>query len=139
MATRRRAAAKTNRCGSKKRKRSKWEDSVAALIEVNGWPKPEREVIFHEKGVVFKRRRMYRADFIWPDLKLIVEADGGIFNPISGHRTPKGLTDDRTRDWLAQMQGYFIVRLTELHFRDGLAELMLGSAIEYCQRRAIVA
>jgi len=107
-----------------------------ALIEVNGWPMPEREKTFHEKGVVFDKKRQFRADFIWPDLKLICEADGGIFNPMSGHRTPKGLTDDRTKDFLAQMQGYFVVRLTELHFREDVAELMLGEAIRHCQRRA---
>lgn len=107
-----------------------------ALIEVNGWPKPEREVMFHEKGVAFAKKRMYRADFLWPDLKLICESDGGIFNPISGHRTPKGLTDDRTRDVLAQLMGYFVVRLTELHFRNNEAELLLGEALRYCTERS---
>lgn len=41
MATRKKAVT-ANRSGSKKRKRSKWEDNFQALIEVHGWPAAAR-------------------------------------------------------------------------------------------------
>jgi very-short-patch-repair endonuclease len=49
----------------------------------------------------------YRVDFYWPDLGLIVEADGWLY-----HRTPGAQTTDRRRD--------------QAHARDGMTTLRFG-------------
>lgn len=106
-----------------------------AMCEVNGWGTPEREYRFHEPGVVFEKKRQWRFDFAWPDLKLAIEIDGGVFRPMSGHRSPLGITTDRTKDSVAQLQGWQVHRFTELHFREGTVEPIMDAALAYCLER----
>lgn len=133
MATTKRKAAKKrpptrNRPGSRKRKPSKWEMTFAALCEVNEWPVPVREYRFHEPDALFPKKRQWRFDFAWPEIKLAAELDGGLFRPMSGHRSPMGLTADRTKDSVAQLQGWMVLRFTELHFREGIVEPIMNEA-----------
>ena len=132
MATRKKAA---NRNGSRKRRRSKLEDTFMALCEVNEWPTPEREVAFHEKGYIYQKRRMWRFDFAWPDLMLAVEIDGGLWSPRSGHRSPAGLSSDRVKDAVAQLMGWTILHFTEVHWRDGDVEPLMEAAFDYCRKQ----
>lgn len=134
MATRKKAA--TNRPGSKKRKRSKWEDNFQALIEVHGWPAAQREQRFHEAGFIYAKKRQWRFDFAWPDMKLAVEIDGGLFRPMSGHRSPIGITEDRVKDAVAQLMGWVVLRFTEISFRNDDVIPIMEEAFEYCKNRA---
>ena len=48
---------------------SELEELLAFQMRAAGLPEPEREYRFHEK-------RRYRADFAWPDHRLLVEGEG---------------------------------------------------------------
>ena len=54
----------------------------------------------------------YRADFHWPDLNLVVEADSGRF-----HRTAAQQTRDRKKDQALLAQGLTVVRFTHAQIR----------------------
>jgi very-short-patch-repair endonuclease len=48
------------------------EDSLFEEFRFHGLPLPERQYFFHPV-------RKWRADFAWPDRKIIVEVQGGLF------------------------------------------------------------
>ena len=49
----------------------------------------------------------FRVDFLWPELRLIVETDG-----LRYHRTPSQQAKDRTRDHLLVVDGFTVLRFT---------------------------
>ena len=114
----------------KKRKRSKLEDRFAAICEYQGWPPPERELRFHEAGVLYQKRRLFRFDFAWPEYRVAVELDGGVWKPSSGHRSPSGITADHEKDFIAQYMGWFVIRINEISFREGHTELWVEEALK---------
>ena len=57
---------------------------------------PEREYKFHPD-------RKFRADFAFPDRKLIIEVNGGIWMAKSGHSTGKGIQRDYQKANAAQL------------------------------------
>ena len=129
MATRKATKQKT------KRKPSKWTNAFIALVEVNGWPKPEQEVLFHKAGFIYQKRRMWRFDMAWPDLMLAVELDGMVFRPNSGHTSALGLSSDRVKDAVAQLMGWTVIRFTEVHFRQKDVEPIMEAAFDYCRKQ----
>lgn len=54
-----------------------------------------------------ERIRGYRVDFLWPDLRLVVETDG-----LRYHRTASQQTSDRRRDQALTAAGFTVVRFT---------------------------
>lgn len=65
------------------------EDQFAAQIERYGLPEPVREYQFEDTPVA------WRWDFAWPQYKLLVEINGGIYqDPPTGHRSIRGLLRD---------------------------------------------
>lgn len=65
--------------------------------------------------------RRFRGDFVWPDLKLVLEVDGGIYLAKSGHTSPKGYESDRIRDIEGLRFGYLTVRVTTSMVKSGYA------------------
>jgi very-short-patch-repair endonuclease len=88
-----------------------------------GLPKPETQP--HVNG--------HRADFYWPDLKLVVEADGGRF-----HRTPLQQTQDRVRDQAHIMAGFMPLRFThgQINFEPAYVERTLAAVARRLEQRA---
>lgn len=54
----------------------------------------------------------FRVDFLWPDLKLVVETDG-----LSFHRTRQQQAKDRIRDQRLTAAGYTCLRFTDFQVR----------------------
>lgn len=75
---------------------------------------PMREFRFHPT-------RKWRADFAWPEEKLLVECEGGIFSR-GRHLRPKGFTDDCVKYNWAALLGYRVLRITPDQLYDGSAE-----------------
>lgn len=66
----------------------------------------------YERNVRFIPKRKFEADFYWPDLKLALECDGGVWLPKGGHTSGEGYTRDRERDVEALLHGIVTVRYT---------------------------
>ncbi len=80
----------------------------------------------------FLPERRYRADFAWPEAKLIAECDGGIYmrgGRGGGHNTGVGYEHDRERDNLAQLAGWRVLRFTKSMIEDGSAVRQIAAAL----------
>lgn len=70
-------------------------------------PAPEREFCFALPD------RRWRADFAWPDLKLIVEVEGGIrLKHSTSHTGPEGYQKDCRKYNDAALRGWHVLRFT---------------------------
>ena len=89
------------------------ERMLAAQIEDAGLPEPEREYRFAPP-------RRWRFDFLWRDLMLAVECEGGIYSR-GRHVRPGGFRKDAEKYNAAAMLGYRVLRFTAREIEDGTA------------------
>jgi hypothetical protein len=79
------------------------EEALFALCDAAGFPRPEvQQYLMLPGGDVI------RADFLWRELRVVVEVDGSL-----GHRTPLARERDARRDLLLTAAGWRPVRLTK--------------------------
>jgi very-short-patch-repair endonuclease len=105
------------------------EDEMLRQATADGTiPTPEREHRFHPD-------RNYRFDLAWPELKLGMEIDGGIWMPRSGHTSGKGYTSDREKDAEALCLGWLVLRVTADQVKSGQALHWLAVIIELLKER----
>ena len=78
---------------------------------------PQREFRFHPQ-------RKWRFDFAWPEKRVAVEVDGGIF--IGGrHVDPMGGHNDRSKHNAATALGWKVLRYDARHLSDDPAGLFI--------------
>jgi very-short-patch-repair endonuclease len=66
--------------------------------------------------------RQYRADFAFPEQKLLIEAEGGLFSKGKGwHLSIGGYLDDLAKYNLACLMGYRVLRFTAKEINSGKA------------------
>jgi very-short-patch-repair endonuclease len=85
------------------------ERKFLALVRAAGLPRPETQVWLNG----------YRVDFYWPNIGLIVEADGWIY-----HRTPGDQVTDRRRDQAHATAGLTTLRFAERQIRYAAGEVV---------------
>jgi len=78
----------------------------------------EYEFRFHEG-------RQWKADVYLPDLKLLLECDGGLYR--GGHKRGGALEDDYMKQNVAQMLGYRLLRFSNQQVQRGEAKEFLRS------------
>jgi len=76
-------------------------------------PEPEREFKFCEE-------RKWRADFAWPDQRLLVEIEGGTWGG-GRHVRGKGFEDDLEKYNAAMLLGWDVARFSGTMVNDGQA------------------
>ena len=60
---------------------------------------------------IFDPIRKWRFDFAWPEFKVAVEIDGGVFQKkATGHRSIGGIVDSMEKQNAAQLQGWCLLR-----------------------------
>lgn len=101
---------------------SQLEDALAFQIRAVGLPAPLREV----KDLIPGRR--FRVDFCWPEHRLVVEADGGVWGK-SRHTSGVGFTRDCEKTNLLTLAGYRILRVTAQHVKGGQAVNWIEKAL----------
>lgn len=89
------------------------EDALAKQVLDAGLPAPVRELVFAPP-------RRFRFDFAWPDHKLAVEVDGGVFSG-GRHTTGAGYTRDCEKFALAAINGWSVIRCTSSQVKTGQA------------------
>lgn len=90
-------------------------------VKVVGIDPPEQEVRFHET-------RKWRFDLAWPDRKVAVEVNGGVFTN-GRHTRGKGYTEDREKINEAQLHGWLVLEVTPKHISKGVALQWLERAL----------
>jgi len=92
---------------------SNLEDTLYRQMEAVGLPLPEREYRFAPP-------RRWRFDFAWPDRKLAVEVEGGIW--VRGrHNRGAGFVRDCEKYNTAVLLGWRVLRFTPGMIRSGEA------------------
>jgi very-short-patch-repair endonuclease len=88
-------------------------ERLAVMIRLAGIPEPVREYKFHPV-------RKWRIDLAWPDLKLAVEVEGGIW--VRGrHTRPSGFIADMEKYNNLCLLGWSLLRVTTQQVRNGKA------------------
>ena len=86
-------------------------------------PEPAREYRFHPV-------RKWRFDLAWPELRVALEVDGGVY--VSGaHNRGPHVESDCEKFSEAAALGWRVLRVTPRHVRDGRALVWLRGALEY--------
>ncbi len=91
-------------------------------IRENGLPEPVQEFLFDEV-------RKWRFDFSWPDRKVAIEIEGGVFSK-GRHIRPKGFTEDIVKYNTAMIKhGWLVIRATTAQVKSGDAISWLMDAL----------
>jgi len=100
-----------------------WEERLARELVLEGIPQPERQF----KAIP---GRQFAFDLAFPEWKVLVEVQGGIWLPQTGHTSGQGLMRDIEKTTLAQLHGYIIVLVSPDHIKNGLAHKWIRAALE---------
>jgi hypothetical protein len=108
-------------------------DYVAKLafqIRAAGLPAPVREYRFFPK-------RMWRADFAFPNQMLLIEYEGGLFvrtqkngQSIGWHQSTQRMLGDMEKYNAAAMLGFRVLRYTASHVKSGQAVKEIEQALK---------
>ena len=104
--------------------KSQWELLLAEQIRQAGLPEPVREWRFAAP------KRQWRADFGWPEYKLILEVEGGIWMRKGRHTTGVGFTRDCRKYNDAALLGITVLRVTSGMVENGEALRLLERALK---------
>jgi very-short-patch-repair endonuclease len=102
-------------------KPSKGEETLALHIRAHRLPAPQRE---HR----FASDRLWRFDFAWPEQKLAVEVEGGIFTA-GRHSRGTGLLADMEKYNRAALDGWRVLRFFTDQVVDGTAIAVIRKAL----------
>lgn len=108
------------------------EDGFAKLIQIEGLPNPVRQFHVYPLTALLskKPRRLvpWRYDFAWPERKLLVDVQGGVF--IRGrHVRGAGYERDCRKHSHAVLQGYSVLTVTSSMVRSHEAMRILSEAL----------
>ena len=97
--------------------------NVPLLLQIRGLglSKPIEEFRFHPK-------RRWRFDLAWPDRKLAVEIEGGVYSH-GRHTRGKGFTRDCAKYNEAVILGWRVLRVTTGMVNDGTALTFIERAL----------
>ena len=87
-------------------------DDMAFTLDAHGYGLPVRE---HR----FDRKRQWRFDLAYPDLKVSIEYEGGLWSGVSRHRTGTGYLRDLEKYNHAALAGWLVLRFAVNQVDDG--------------------
>lgn len=98
------------------------EESLLFQIRATQLPEPVREFKFHDT-------RRWRADFCWPDKRLLVEVEGGHWTG-GRHTRGAGYEADAEKYNEAALAGWRVIRCTGTHIKSGEALEWIRRALQ---------
>lgn len=102
---------------------SRLEEQFYWHVLAMGLPEPVRQYRIPES----KRRFVY--DFAWPDKRLLVEVQGGVWVANTGHTSGRGITRDCAKVNEAVLQGWRVLLFTADMVTSGEADEMLEGVL----------
>lgn len=91
---------------------SQLEDMLGLLLKHEGLPIPKRQFRFCD--------RLWKFDFAWPDLKVVVDVQGGIWSR-GAHVRGRGYINDCEKKNQATLMGYRVLYVCANHIENGMA------------------
>lgn len=102
--------------------KSQLEESMAFQMRAFAMPQPVREYQFDEE-------RRWRFDFAWPNLKVALECEGGVWHG-GRHTRGQGFVDDCEKYTVAAaVHGWLVLRVTAEHIKSGEAITWIQTAL----------
>jgi very-short-patch-repair endonuclease len=102
---------------AKAAKNARFENELAFQIRTRRLPEPETQFYF---AAEIKRR--FSSDFAWPEFRLLVEIQGGIWmRGGGGHSHPMHIEKDVERQQVATLLGWHLLPVTTDQVRKGEA------------------
>lgn len=98
------------------------EFAFECQLKMARFPIAEREYKFHPD-------RRFRFDFAWPDYKISLETEGGVFSG-GRHTRGTGFTSDCVKYNLAAIAGWLVLRVTGNMVKNGEALQFLEQALK---------
>lgn len=98
------------------------ESALLLQIRASGLPCPVAEFRFHDT-------RRWRADFAWPERRLLVEVEGGHWTG-GRHTRGAGFDADCEKYAEASLLGWRVIRVTGTHIKSGQALDWIRRGIE---------
>ena len=98
------------------------EELLFQQMQFVGLPEPEREYRFAPP-------RRFRADFAYPEKKILVEVQGGIYTR-GAHSRGTGLERDYEKINLAQLNGFMVFQFSRKMIESGEAITVLEKALK---------
>jgi very-short-patch-repair endonuclease len=94
-----------------------------------GIPIPVRELVFHPT-------RKWRFDYAWPDLKIAVEIEGGIWmNGRGAHSRPSNIERDMQKQNAGGLLGWRIFRFTPRQLKTGEVQEFMKTVFQRMGQR----
>lgn len=90
-------------------------DCFSRACKAAGLPAPEREFRFHET-------RRWRFDYAWPEARVAVEVEGGIYAG-GRHTRGAGYEEDTKKYNAAAIRGWLLLRYTPRRLLDAIPEI----------------
>lgn len=108
------------------------EDVLVGQLAWAGAPRPEREYVFSPPGSLTPtgRPHRWRFDLAWPDRRLALEVEGGVWTT-GRHTSGSGFEADCRKYNEAALEGWAVLRVTTNMIRRGEA---LDLALRALQR-----
>jgi very-short-patch-repair endonuclease len=106
------------------------EGTLLGQIKEAGLPSPLRQ----SRLPWSHTKRLFKADFCWPDEKVVVEVQGGGWG--GRHVSGSGFMGDRVKINLATLAGYRVLEVCAAHIRDGSAVSWITHALGLGQSEA---
>lgn len=117
-----REARRASAASKKESQKQRLCRTFEATLENAGLPIGEREVQFAPP-------RRWRADYLYPTEKVIVELHGGIWSK-GGHVRGLQFMKDREKVLAAQLLGYLVVEVGTNHAEDGTGAAWVKQALQ---------
>jgi very-short-patch-repair endonuclease len=106
-----------------------WEDDFDYAVKSHLLPVITRKFLFAKQPL----GRRWEADFAYPDLKLLIEIDGGVWRRGGGaHSHPSNIQRDMEKSNDAALLGYRQLRFTSDQVRNGEAVAFLIRVLAAC-------
>jgi hypothetical protein len=95
---------------------------IETMWKIAGLPRPQCEARFHPK-------RKWRIDYFWPEFKLAVEIEGGLFTR-GRHVTGTGSVGDLEKYNFLVLHGLRLLRFTPRQAKSGYAAAFIRAFLE---------
>lgn len=103
-------------------KRSNLEKKAEELLRKAGFNSFEIEYRFC--------KRFWRFDFAWPEHKVALEVEGGVWKgKRGGHTSGMGYSKDCEKYNEAAVRGWKVIRVTNLHLKEEKLEEWIGAVV----------
>ena len=83
------------------------------------WLRQHRDIPKPVRELVFAPPRKWRFDFAWPDQRVAIEIEGGVWQKKSRHRTASGFLNDCEKYETALLLGWTLYRVPGVWVCEG--------------------